>query len=164
LSRRRSGAMKCPFCLHPKTRVLDKRDMEEADAIRRRRECLNCHKRFTTHERIEIVGFSVVKKDGTREAFDRRKLLDGLLRACEKRPIPVERIERLAGEIEADLRNIEDREVPSGTIGELVMDKLRNLDRVAYIRFASVYREFKDIRSFEKELRELRKNDQNQKM
>ena len=150
--------MKCPFCLHTKTRVLDKRDMADLDVIRRRRQCLECDKRFTTYERIEMIGFSVVKKDGRRENFDRNKLVAGLLRACEKRPIPRKQIEETASGIEAELRNNEEREVASSIIGQLVMEKLRDLDRVAYIRFASVYREFTDLKSFENELRRLKKN------
>ena len=149
--------MKCPYCLNEKTKVLDKRDMAVLDAIRRRRECLRCGKRFTTYERIELVGFSVVKKDGRREGFNRDKLSAGLLIACEKRPIPREQIDRIVNQIEAELKNYEEREVSSSAIGKLVMDKLRGLDRVAYIRFASVYREFTDLQSFEKELRRLKK-------
>ena len=153
--------MKCPYCLNIKTRVLDKRDLSELSAIRRRRECLDCHKRFTTYERIELVGLSVVKKNGQRESFDRSKLVSNLMKACEKRPIPREDIDRLISEVEAELRNFGEREVPSSSIGELVMERLRNLDKVAYIRFASVYREFADIRSFEDELKDLRKNRRN---
>jgi len=149
--------MKCPYCLNLKTKVLDKRDMADLDAIRRRRECLRCGKRFTTYERIELVGFSVVKKDGTRESFSREKLSAGFLKACEKRPIPREQIDKVVSQVEADLKNYEKREIPSSVIGTLVMDKLRDLDRVAYIRFASVYREFADLQSFEKELRSLKR-------
>ncbi|MCD6495804.1 MAG: transcriptional repressor NrdR [Candidatus Aenigmarchaeota archaeon] len=150
--------MKCPYCLAGKTKVVDKRDIPELDTIRRRRECLSCGKRFTTYERIELTGFSVIKKDGKRESFDRDKLLAGVLRACEKRPIPREEIEQLVSAVEAELRNHEDREIPSADIGKLVMDKLKDLDKVAYIRFASVYREFTDLSSFEKELRKLRES------
>jgi len=150
--------MKCPYCLHGKTKVLDKRDMQEVDAIRRRRACLKCGKRFTTYERIEMTGFAVVKKDGKRESFDRGKLVSGLLKACEKRPIPREQIDRLANEIEAELRQLEEREVSSEVIGRLVMERLRRLDKVAYIRFASVYRDFTDLQSFEKELKSLKKS------
>ena len=132
--------------------------MGDLDAVRRRRECLDCGKRFTTYERIEMTGFTVVKKDGRRERFDRDKLIANLLKACEKRPISRRAVEKMVSEIEADLITIGDREVPSEAVGTMVMDKLRALDKVAYIRFASVYREFKDIQSFEKELRKLKKN------
>ncbi|UCF99208.1 MAG: transcriptional repressor NrdR [Spirochaetaceae bacterium] len=150
--------MKCPFCRHPKTRVVDKRNLEELGTIRRRRECLACERRFSTYERIEWTGVSVIKKDGRRESFDRDKLLAGLLKACEKRPIPREEIEKLVSGIEAEMYNYGRREVPAQVIGELVMDRLKELDKVAYIRFASVYREFTDLKSFEKELRTLKKN------
>ena len=149
--------MKCPFCRHPKTRVVDKRNLEELDTIRRRRECLECGRRFSTYERIELAGVSVNKKDGRRESFDRDKLLAGLLKACEKRPIPRKEVEKLVSAIEAELYNYGNREVPAQVIGELVMDRLKALDKVAYIRFASVYREFTDLKSFEKELRTLKK-------
>jgi len=149
--------MKCPFCRHPKTRVVDKRNLEELDTIRRRRECLACARRFSTYERIEWTGVSVIKKDGRRESFDRDKLLAGLLKACEKRPIPRKEVEKLVSAIEAELYNYGNREVPAQVIGELVMDRLKELDKVAYIRFASVYREFTDLKSFEKELRTLKK-------
>ena len=149
--------MKCPFCRHPKTRVVDKRNLEELVTIRRRRECLSCGQRFSTYERIEWTGVSVKKKDGRRESFDRDKLLTGVLKACEKRPIPREEVEKLVSAIEAELYNYGNREVPAQVIGELVMDRLKVLDKVAYIRFASVYREFTDLKSFEKELRTLKK-------
>jgi transcriptional repressor NrdR len=145
--------MKCPYCRHTKIRVVDKRNLDELDTIRRRRECLGCGKRFTTYERIELINFSVVKKDGQRETFNRDKLTSGLLKACEKRPISREQIEKVVSGIEAELWNYEEREVPSNAIGKLVMDRLRDLDKVAYIRFASVYREFTDLSSFEKELK-----------
>ena len=147
--------MKCPYCLSIKTKVVDKRDIDELDSIRRRRECVKCGKRFTTYERIELVGFSIIKKDGRRESFNRDKLRIGLLKACEKRPIPREEIEKLINRIEAELRNYEESEVSSSVIGKLVMDRLKSLDKVAYIRFASVYREFTDLESFEKELKTL---------
>ena len=150
--------MRCPFCRHPKTRVVDKRNLEELDTIRRRRECLACARRFSTYERIEWTGVSVIKKDGRRESFDRDKLLAGMLKACEKRPISREEIEKLVSGIEAELYNYGSREVPAQVIGELVMDRLKGLDKVAYIRFASVYREFTDLKSFEKELRTLKKD------
>ncbi len=149
--------MKCPFCRHPKTRVVDKRNLDELDTIRRRRECLACGRRFSTYERIEWTGVSVIKKDGRRESFDRDKLLAGLLKACEKRPIAREAVEKLVSTVEAELYNYGNREVPAQVIGELVMDRLKELDKVAYIRFASVYREFTDLKSFEKELRTLKK-------
>jgi transcriptional repressor NrdR len=149
--------MKCPFCRHPKTRVVDKRNLEELDTIRRRRECLACGRRFSTYERIEWTGVSVIKKDGRRESFDRDKLLAGLLKACEKRPIAREAVEKLVSTVEAELYNYGSREVPAQVIGELVMDRIKELDKVAYIRFASVYREFTDLKSFEKELRTLKK-------
>ncbi len=149
--------MKCPFCRHPKTRVVDKRNLSELDTIRRRRECLSCGRRFSTYERVERTGFSVSKKDGRREAFDRGKLLAGLLKACEKRPVPREEIERFVGRVEAELWSYEGREVPASAIGEMVMDWLRQTDKVAYIRFASVYREFADLNSFERELKTLKR-------
>lgn len=150
--------MKCPYCINGKSKVVDKRDIPETDSIRRRRECLKCGKRFTTYERIELTGLSVIKKDGKRESFSRDKLISGVLKACEKRPIPRERVEKLVSEVEAELRNHDDKEIPSTEIGKIVMGKLRDLDKVAYIRFASVYREFTDLSSFEKELTKLRKS------
>jgi transcriptional repressor NrdR len=149
--------MNCPFCRHPKTRVVDKRNLAELDTIRRRRECLSCGRRFSTYERVERTGFSVIKKDGRREAFDRGKLLAGLLKACEKRPVARDEIERFAGRVEAELWSSEGREVPVSAVGEMVMDWLRQTDKVAYIRFASVYREFADLNSFERELKTLKK-------
>jgi transcriptional repressor NrdR len=149
--------MKCPYCLNAKTKVVDKRDIPEFDSTRRRRECLKCGKRFTTYERLELVSLTIIKKDGRRETFDRDKLLNGILRSCEKRPIPRERIEKLVNEVEAELMNYGGKEVPSSQIGEIVMEKLKGIDKVAYIRFASVYREFTDLRSFEREFKRLRK-------
>jgi transcriptional repressor NrdR len=149
--------MRCPYCRHSKSRVVDKRNHEELDTIRRRRECLACGRRFSTYERIELRGFSVIKKDGRREAFDRAKILGGVLKACEKRPIPREEIDRCVNGVEAELWSHGEKEVPAAAIGELVMERLRGLDKVAYIRFASVYREFRDLKSFEQELRTLRK-------
>jgi len=136
---------------------VDKRNLDELDTIRRRRECLACGRRFSTYERIEWTGVSVIKKDGRRESFDRDKLLAGLLKACEKRPIAREAVEKLVSTVEAELYNYGNREVPAQVIGELVMDRLKELDKVAYIRFASVYREFTDLKSFENELRTLKK-------
>ena len=149
--------MKCPFCSHPHSRVVDKRNAAELDTIRRRRECLACGRRFSTYERIERTGFSVLKKDGRREEFDREKLLAGLLKACEKRPVPREAIERFVERVQAELWSYEGREVPVNAIGEIVMDWLAQTDKVAYIRFASVYREFADLNSFERELKTLKK-------
>jgi len=149
--------MKCPYCLNAKTKVVDKRDIPELDSTRRRRECLKCGKRFTTYERLELVSLTIIKKDGRRESFDRDKLLNGILKSCEKRPIPRERIEKLVNEVEAELMNYSGKEVPSSQIGEFVMEKLKGIDKVAYIRFASVYREFTDLRSFEREFKRLRK-------
>lgn len=150
--------MKCPYCLNEKSKVVDKRDIPELDSTRRRRECLECGKRYTTYERIELVGLTVIKKDGTRENFSRDKLLRGVLKACEKRAIAREGVEKLVNEVEADLRNYGEKEVPSNKIGELVMERLKNVDKVAYIRFASVYREFTDLKSFENEFKKLRKS------
>ncbi len=149
--------MRCPYCLHPETKVLDSRDSSDLDATRRRRECLKCKKRFTTYERVEMVDLIVIKKDGRRENFDRHKLLNGVMKACEKRPVSHERIEELVDDVERELRKREETEVSSMTIGEMVMSRLKRLDQVAYIRFASVYRSFTDVESFEKELRRLRK-------
>ena len=147
--------MNCPYCTHPENRVTDKRETGDFDVTRRRRECLKCNKRFTTYERIETLELTVVKKDGKRENFDRQKVLSGMLRACEKRPIPRERIEKIADDIEARLRIHRKTEIDSSFIGELVMKKLRKLDNVAYIRFASVYREFTDLESFREELKKM---------
>ena len=149
--------MRCPFCLHLDSKVLDSRQTEEGASIRRRRECTACHKRFTTYERLDEVPFMVVKKDGRREPFTRTKILNGILRACEKRPISLKTIDALVDEIERDVRSGLEREVPSEVIGELVMDKLRALDEVAYVRFASVYRQFTDIDRFIEELEQMRK-------
>lgn len=148
--------MKCPYCGYSESKVIDSRPTDEGERIRRRRECLNCAKRFTTYEVIEIVPVVVVKKDKSREAFDRNKLLNGLLRACEKRPVPLETLERIVDEIETLLQNSLDREVPSTLIGTYAMDKLKKVDEVAYVRFASVYREFKDINTFMDELNKIK--------
>ena len=145
--------MKCPYCGYSESKVIDSRPTDEGERIRRRRECLNCAKRFTTYEVIETVPVVVVKKDKSREAFDRNKLLNGLLRACEKRPVPLETLERIVDEIETLLQNSLDREVPSTLIGTYAMDKLK---KVAYVRFASVYREFKDINTFMDELNKIK--------
>ena len=147
--------MKCPYCFHHDTRVLESRPTDEGAAVRRRRECLACNHRFTTYERIEAPPLMVVKKDGTREAFDRNKILQGMITACEKRPVPIATLERAVNEIEETLRNSLEHEVSSRTIGELVMDALRTIDQVAYVRFASVYREFRDVSQFLSELESL---------
>ena len=147
--------MKCPFCGYEESKVIDSRPTDEGEKIRRRRECISCAKRFTTYEIIESVPIVVVKKDKSRQAFDRVKLFNGMLRACEKRPVSIEQLDKVVSEIEADLQNSLDREVTSVHIGELVMDKLKNLDEVAYVRFASVYRQFKDINTFMDELAKL---------
>lgn len=148
--------MKCPYCGYSESKVIDSRPTDEGERIRRRRECLNCAKRFTTYEVVETVPVVVVKKDKSREAFDRNKLLNGLLRACEKRPVPLETLERIVDEIETLLQNSLDREVPSTLIGTYAMDKLKKVDEVAYVRFASVYREFKDINTFMDELNKIK--------
>lgn len=147
--------MKCPFCGFEESKVVDSRPTDEGSRIRRRRECLQCQKRFTTYEIIESLPIIVVKKDESREAFDRNKLINGMLRACEKRPISIAEIEKATDEIEAILQNSLDREITSDTIGTLVMDKLKSIDEVAYVRFASVYRQFKDINTFRDELAKL---------
>lgn len=147
--------MKCPFCNYEESKVIDSRPTDEGEKIRRRRECISCGKRFTTYEIIESVPIIVVKKDKSRQAFDRVKLFNGMLRACEKRPVSIEQIDRVVSEIEAELQNSLDREVTSVHIGELVMDRLKSLDEVAYVRFASVYRQFKDINTFMDELAKL---------
>ena len=144
--------MKCPYCGYDESKVIDSRPTDEGERIRRRRECLKCGKRFTTYEVIETVPIIVIKKDKSRESFDRNKLLKGLLRACEKRPVSIDTLERLVDEIEGSLQNSLDREVPSSLIGKYAMEKLKNIDEVAYVRFASVYREFKDIATFKEEL------------
>ena len=147
--------MKCPFCGYSESKVIDSRPTDEGERIRRRRECMNCSKRFTTYEIIESVPIIVVKKDKSRESIDRNKLFNGLLRACEKRPVSIETIEKIVDEIETTLQNSLDREVTSIHIGELAMDKLKDTDEVAYVRFASVYRQFKDINTFMDELAKL---------
>ena len=147
--------MKCPYCGYEESKVIDSRPADEGERIRRRRECLKCGKRFTTHEVIETVPIVVVKRDKSREVFDRNKLTAGILRACEKRPVSIEQIEKMVDSIEAQLQSSLDREVTSMTIGELTMDELKNIDEVAYVRFASVYRQFKDINTFMEELNKL---------
>ena len=147
--------MRCPYCNFPESKVIDSRPTDESNSIRRRRECLSCGKRFTTYETVESVPLVVVKKDGSRQAFDRNKILNGLVKACEKRPVSMEALEQPVSEIEQKLLNSMDREVPSERVGELVMDALKEVDQVAYVRFASVYRQFKDIDSFMAELNKL---------
>lgn len=150
--------MKCPFCGYEESKVIDSRPTDEGEKIRRRRECLKCSKRFTTYEMIENLPIVVIKRDGSREAFDREKLLNGMLRACEKRSVTLETLERAINDIEAVIQNSLDREVSSEKIGELTMEKLKCIDEVAYVRFASVYRSFKDVNSFMAELNELLNN------
>lgn len=147
--------MRCPFCSFPETKVVDSRPTEEGQAIRRRRECINCNRRFTTYEKIEEIPLMVVKKDGNRQSFDRNKILNGIIKACEKRPVSMDKIESLVDEIEKNLYNSMEKEVTSTAIGEMVMNKLKDIDHVAYVRFASVYREFKDLNSFMEELKNL---------
>ena len=145
--------MKCPFCSHENTRVIDSRPAEDNNSIRRRRVCDECGKRFTTYEKIETIPLIIIKKDNNREAYDRAKIEAGVLRACHKRPVSAQQITTLVDEVENEIFNREEREIPSGTIGELVMNKLKDLDAVAYVRFASVYREFKDVNTFMDELK-----------
>jgi len=147
--------MKCPYCGFGESKVIDSRPAEEGASIRRRRECLSCSKRFTTYETVESLPMVVVKKDGSRQSFDRRKVLGGMIRACEKRPVPLADLEKIAEEIEQDLQNSMEREIKTNMIGERVMDRLRSVDQVAYVRFASVYRQFKDIDTFMTELNKL---------
>jgi len=149
--------MKCPYCNNVDTKVKDKRETEDLEATRRRRECLKCSKRFTTYERIEEADIIVVKKDGKRERYERQKLINGVIKACEKRPISMDKIEKLVDSVESDLRKRDSVEVDSKTIGKIVMRKLKSLDKVAYIRFASVYSEFEDLDRFGEELEKLQK-------
>ena len=148
--------MRCPFCGYPDSRVINSRPTDEGISIRRRRECMNCGKRFTTYETVETRPLVVVKKDGERQAFDRQKILRGMLRACEKRTVSLDQLERIAAQIEQDLQNSMEREIPTDQIGEKVMEYLRTADQVAYVRFASVYRQFQDIDTFADELNKLR--------
>ena len=147
--------MKCPYCGYSESKVIDSRPADEGSSIRRRRECLSCSKRFTTYETVESLPMVVVKKDGSRQSFERRKVLGGMIRACEKRPVPLAELEKIAEEIEQDIQNSMEREISTVAIGEKVMDRLRNVDQVAYVRFASVYRQFKDIDTFMEELTKL---------
>ena len=147
--------MKCPYCLHPEDRVVDSRETREGTVIRRRRECQGCSRRFTSYERVEEIPYMVVKKDGKREAFDRAKVLNGLLTACEKRPVPVRRLEEIVEEAETLVQESPERELATEKLGELMMMRLRELDKVAFVRFASVYRQFEDVNEFLNELRGL---------
>lgn len=147
--------MKCPFCAYLESKVVDSRPADEGASIRRRRECLSCHKRFTTYETMESLPLMVVKKDGSRQSFDRNKVMNGLIRACEKRPVSFSTMEEIVNEIEQTLHLVLEREVSSAEIGELVMERLKKVDEVSYVRFASVYRQFKDINTFMRELNKL---------
>src|SRR5947209_12529163 len=147
--------MKCPFCNHLEDKVVDSRESKEGDAIRRRRECLACERRYTTYERIDEVPYMVVKKDGRREKFDRQKVLTGLLKACEKRPVAMGKLAEVVDAVEAKLADNADREMSTTEIGEMLMDNLRGLDKIAYVRFASVYRDFQDVEAFLNELKNL---------
>jgi transcriptional repressor NrdR len=149
--------MRCPFCGHVEDKVVDSREAKIGDTIRRRRECAKCGRRFTTYERIDEIPYMVVKKDGRREKFDRQKILTGLLKACEKRPVPMAKLEEIVDEAEALVAEGAERERPAAELGELLMGRLKKLDKVAYVRFASVYLDFKDIREFMDELKELLK-------
>jgi transcriptional repressor NrdR len=147
--------MKCPYCGHPEDKVVDSREVKEGESIRRRRACLRCEKRFTTYERIDEIPYMVVKKDGRREKFERQKVLNGLLRACEKRPIPMSKLEQIVDEVETTVIDSADRERTTAEIGEQIMQTLKQCDTVAFIRFASVYRDFKDVNEFKQELEQL---------
>lgn len=147
--------MRCPYCNHNSDKVIDSRETQEAVSIRRRRECLNCGRRFTTYEYIEKTPLMVVKKDGRREPFNHEKIFNGLVQACQKRPVSMERIDRLVADVEKEIQKKFDQEINSKYIGELVMDKLSRIDDVAYVRFASVYRQFKDVNQFMRELRDV---------
>lgn len=147
--------MKCPYCDYLESKVVDSRPTEEGQAIRRRRECIGCAKRFTTYEKIEEIPIIVVKKDGNRQSYDRNKLLNGIIKSCEKRPVSIDEIDRLVNDIEKNLSNSLEKEITSVEIGEMVMNKLKDLDEVAYVRFASVYRQFKDVNSFMNELKKI---------
>ena len=147
--------MKCPYCLYPESKVIDSRPADDGQRIRRRRECIKCAKRFTTYEAIEGQPVIIIKRDKSRQVFDRTKLLSGMLRACEKRPVSLETLENAIDEIESQLQNSLEKEVPSVTVGEMALEKLKSIDEIAYVRFASVYRDFKDIESFMAELKLL---------
>jgi transcriptional repressor NrdR len=147
--------MTCPFCGFKQDRVIDSRESKEGEVIRRRRQCLGCERRFTTYERSDEIPYMVVKKDGRREKFDRQKVLTGLLKACEKRPVPMAKLAEVVDAVEGKLADSADREISTTDIGEMIMDRLRNLDKIAYVRFASVYRDFQDVEAFLNELRHL---------
>ena len=147
--------MKCPFCGYTESKVIDSRPAEGYTMIRRRRECLSCQKRFTTYEKVETIPLVVIKKDNNREPYDRSKIEAGVLRACHKRPVSINQINALIDEVENEIFNMEDKEIPSDVIGEIVMNKLKDLEAVAYVRFASVYREFKDVNTFMDELKKI---------
>ena len=147
--------MRCPYCGYKESKVVDSRPADESSSIRRRRECLSCEKRFTTYETVESLPMVVIKKDGSRQSFDRSKILGGLIKACEKRPVPLETLEKAVTDIEQKLLGSMEREIPSERVGELVMEQLKTIDQVAYVRFASVYRQFQDIDSFMAELNKL---------
>jgi transcriptional repressor NrdR len=150
--------MKCPFCGHLQDKVVDSRESKEGDAIRRRRQCLACRRRFTSYERIDEIPYMAVKKDGRRERFDRQKVLAGLLKACEKRPVSMIQLETIADKAEAMVQESSEREVTTRSVGEMIMNELKNLDKVAYVRFASVYLDFKDVQEFMTELKDLLKS------
>lgn len=152
---RRETKMRCPFCNNDTIKVIDSRPSEESNSIRRRRQCENCGKRFTTYEKIETIPMIVIKRDGTREAFDRDKLLNGIVKSCNKRSVSLKQIEQIVDEIENTVLNSLEKEITSAKIGELVMEKLKEVDEVAYVRFASVYRQFKDINTFMEELKKI---------
>jgi len=149
--------MKCPFCAHIQDKVVDSRESKDGDAIRRRRQCLKCKRRFTSYERIDEIPYVVVKKDGRRERFDRQKVLAGILKACEKRPVSMTQLETIADNAEAMVQDSSEREVSTRSIGEMIMNELKTLDKVAYVRFASVYLDFKDVQEFMAELKDLLK-------
>ena len=149
--------MRCPFCGHLQDKVVDSRESKEGDAIRRRRQCLGCQRRFTSYERIDEIPYMVVKKDGRRERFDRQKVLAGILKACEKRPVSMVQLEAIADKAEVMVQDSSEREVSTQTLGETIMNELKNLDKVAYVRFASVYLDFKDVQEFMSELKDLLK-------
>jgi len=155
--------MKCPYCGYPDSKVIDSRPTDDNTSIRRRRECLKCGKRFTTYEKIEQLPILVIKKDNRREVYDRDKILKGMIKACEKRPVPIKVLEEITDEIDKRIINSMEREITSTEIGEMVMEKLKNVDEVAYVRFASVYRQFKDINTFMDELKKLLKENETKK-
>ena len=147
--------MHCPYCGYHDSKVIDTRSADEGSSIRRRRECLKCAKRFTTYEKVETIPFIVIKKDDNREPYDREKIQGGIIRSCHKRPVSANQISEMVEDIENQIFNMEEKEIPSSTIGELVMDKLKDVDQVAYVRFASVYREFKDVNTFMHEIKKI---------